>query len=194
MNKYGTVIEHLRKQNNLSLEELANILLITPDKMLNVEQGMEKLTDGEIMLCANVLSASSSALKRGEYRPRSTEAELEESLKKFNELYKAAAKSEAAILDMLQEFSHSERYKAMYIDEPEKITTVGFAIYDSISLDYVKDEKGQPLMYPTAFEAFSVVKELEEKYQEEKMTETKKSDVEIDEPEEPEWQIYNLRI
>ena len=162
-NVYGSLISRLRQNNNMTTQELANILLITPEKMMRVEAGEEILTDSELTLCANVLDASSAALRKGEYRPRTTAAELEESLGKFQELYKAAAKSEAAILDMLQELNPSERYRGRYLDEQTATRTAGFAIYDSLTADYVRDEKGEPLMYATAKEAFQAVKELEEK-------------------------------
>ena len=181
-NVYGSLISRLRQDNNMTTQELANILLITPEKMMRVEAGEEILTDSELTLCANVLDASSAALRKGEYRPRTTAAELEESLGKFQELYKAAAKSEAsiydfkkaaekpepAILDMLQELNPSERYRGRYLDEQTATRTAGFAIYDSLTADYVRDEKGEPLMYATAKEAFQAVKELEEKYEQEK--------------------------
>ena len=167
-NVYGSLISRLRQDNNMTTQELANILLITPEKMMRVEAGEEILTDSELTLCANVLDASSTALRKGEYRPRTTAAELEESLGKFQELYKAAAKSEAAILDMLQELNQSERYRGRYLDEQTATRTAGFAIYDSLAADYVRDEKGEPLMYATAKEAFQAVKELEEKYEQEK--------------------------
>ena len=167
-NVYGSLISRLRQDNNMTTQELANILLITPEKMMRVEAGEEILTDSELTLCANVLDASSAALRKGEYRPRTTAAELEESLGKFQELYKAAAKSEAAILDMLQELNPSERYRGRYLDEQTATRTAGFAIYDSLTADYVRDEKGEPLMYATAKEAFQAVKELEERYQLEK--------------------------
>lgn len=169
-NVYGSLISRLRQDNNMTTQELANILLITPEKMMRVEAGEEILTDSELTLCANVLDASSAALRKGEYRPRTTAAELEESLGKFQELYKAAAKSEAAILDMLQELNPSERYRGRYLDEHEQTATrtAGFAIYDNLAADYVRDEKGEPLMYATAKEAFQAVKELEEKYEQEK--------------------------
>lgn len=93
--------------------------------MMRVEAGEEILTDSELALCANVLDASSAALRKGEYRPRTTAAELEESLGKFQELYKAAAKSEAAILDMLQELNPSERYRGRYLDEQTATRTAG---------------------------------------------------------------------
>lgn len=109
--------------------------------MMRVEAGEEILTDSELTLCANVLDASSAALRKGEYRPRTTAAELEESLGKFQELYKAAAKSEAAILDMLQELNPSERYRGRYLDEQTATRTAGFAIYDSLTADYVRDER-----------------------------------------------------
>lgn len=167
-NVYGSLISRLRQDNNMTTQELANILLITPEKMMRVEAGEEILTDSELTLCANVLDASSAALRKGEYRPRTTAAELEESLGKFQELYKAAAKSEAAILDMLQELNPSERYRGVYLDEQTATRTAGFAIYDNLAADYVRDEKGEPLMYATAKEAFQAVKELEEKYEQEK--------------------------
>ena len=167
-NVYGSLISRLRQDNNMTTQELANILLITPEKMMRVEAGEEILTDSELTLCANVLDASSTALRKGEYRPRTTAAELEESLGKFQELYKAAAKSEAAILDMLQELNPSERYRGRYLDEQTATRTAGFAIYDELMADYVRDEKGEPLMYATAKEAFQAVKELEEKYEQEK--------------------------
>lgn len=167
-NVYGSLISRLRQDNNMTTQELANILLITPEKMMRVEAGEEILTDSELALCANVLDASSAALRKGEYRPRTTAAELEESLGKFQELYKAAAKSEAAILDMLQELNPSERYRGRYLDEQTATRTAGFAIYDNLVADYVRDEKGEPLMYATAKEAFQAVKELEEKYEQEK--------------------------
>lgn len=168
MNLYGELIRKLRQDNNITQEELANILLITPEKMAQVEAGQELLTDSELTLCANVLDASSAALKKGEYRPRTVSAELEESLQKFQDFYKAAAKSEAAILDMLQEINPSERYRGRYLDEQTTTRTAGFAIYDELMADYVRDEKGEPLMYATAKEAFQAVKELEEKYEQEK--------------------------
>ena len=168
MNLYGELIRKLRQDNNITQEELANILLITPEKMTQVEAGQELLTDSELTLCANVLDASSAALKKGEYRPRTVSAELEESLQKFQDFYKAAAKSEAAILDMLQEINQSERYRGRYLDEQTATRTAGFAIYDELMADYVRDEKGEPLMYATAKEAFQAVKELEEKYEQEK--------------------------
>ena len=168
MNLYGELIRKLRQDNNITQEELANILLITTEKMAQVEAGQELLTDSELTLCANVLDASSAALKKGEYRPRTVSAELEESLQKFQDFYKAAAKSEAAILDMLQEINPSERYRGRYLDEQTATRTAGFAIYDELMADYVRDEKGEPLMYATAKEAFQAVKELEEKYEQEK--------------------------
>ncbi len=167
-NVYGSLISRLRQDNNMTTQEFANILLITPEKMMRVEAGEEILTDSELTLCANVLDASSAALRKGEYRPRTTAAELEESLGKFQELYKVAAKSEAAILDMLQELNPSERYRGRYLDEQTATRTAGFAIYDNLAADYVRDEKGEPLMYATAKEAFQAVKELEEKYEQEK--------------------------
>ena len=63
MNLYGELIRKLRQDNNITQEELANILLITPEKMAQVEAGQELLTDSELTLCANVLDASSAALK-----------------------------------------------------------------------------------------------------------------------------------
>ena len=152
MNLYGELIRKLRQDNNIT----------------QVEAGQELLTDSELTLCANVLDASSAALKKGEYRPRTVSAELEESLQKFQDFYKAAAKSEAAILDMLQEINPSERYRGRYLDEQTTTRTAGFAIYDELMADYVRDEKGEPLMYATAKEAFQAVKELEEKYEQEK--------------------------
>ena len=67
MNLYGELIRKLRQDNNITQEELANILLITTEKMAQVEAGQELLTDSELTLCANVLDASSAALKKGEY-------------------------------------------------------------------------------------------------------------------------------
>lgn len=181
-NNYGKLIKQLREENNMSLVGLANILLVSPEKMMEVEAGEQVLTDSELTLCANVLDASSTALKKGEYRPRITAAELEENLSKFQELYKAAAKSEASILDMLQGLNPSERYRARYIDEQTATRIAGFAIYDNLVADYVRDEKGEPLMYATAKEAFQAVKELEKKYEIEKnakenVTESVTSDV-----------------
>ena len=77
MNLYGELIRKLRYDNNITQEELANILLITTEKMAQVEAGQELLTDSELTLCANVLDASSAALKKGEYRPRTVSAELD---------------------------------------------------------------------------------------------------------------------
>ena len=69
---------------------------------------------------------------------------------------------------MLQELNPSERYRGRYLDEQTATRTAGFAIYDNLAADYVRDEKGEPLMYATAKEAFQAVKELEEKYEQEK--------------------------
>ena len=45
MNLYGELIRKLRQDNNITQEELANILLITTEKMAQVEAGQELLTD-----------------------------------------------------------------------------------------------------------------------------------------------------
>ena len=72
MNLYGELIRKLRQDNNITQEELANILLISSEKMAQVEAGQELLTDSELTLCANVLDASSAALKKGYRHERYT--------------------------------------------------------------------------------------------------------------------------
>ena len=76
MNLYGELIRKLRQDNNITQEELANILLITPEKMTQVEAGQELLTDSELTLCANVLDASSAALKNGVSRAYGESSEI----------------------------------------------------------------------------------------------------------------------
>ena len=50
MNLYGELIRKLRQDNNITQEELANILLITPEKMAQVEAGQELLTDSDLIV------------------------------------------------------------------------------------------------------------------------------------------------
>lgn len=60
-NVYGSLISRLRQDNNMTTQELANILLITPEKMMRVEAGEaiqdveEQYHNSEIILDADDL-------------------------------------------------------------------------------------------------------------------------------------------
>lgn len=67
-NRYGPVIASLRKEQEVSVETLANILLISPEKLLKVESGEGELSSAEIHLAAEVLYVDPEALERGMIR------------------------------------------------------------------------------------------------------------------------------
>lgn len=162
-NKYGGLIEKLRTTHNISLDALANILLVNTDTLNAVENGKAQLSDSQLNMCSNIFDVSKFALENGEIRPRIKHAELQFNLDRLMEQYKESLESQAFMLEAIQELAPAERYKAKYLDLKD---VYGYFVYDTLKEEIVKDENNVPVKYDTAKEALEAARQLDEIYKE----------------------------
>lgn len=162
-NKYGGLIEKLRTTHNISLDALANILLVNTDTLKAVENEKAQLSDSQLNMCSNIFDVSKFALKNGEIRPRIKHAELQFNLDRLMEQYKESLESQAFMLEAIQELTPSKRYKAKYLDLKD---VYGYFVYDTLKEEIVKDENNVPVKYDTAKEALEAARQLDEIYKE----------------------------
>ena len=64
-NSYGSAIVSLRKEQDVSVKMLSDILLIPSEKLLKIESGEGELSDVEIRLAAEVFAVDSDDLMKG---------------------------------------------------------------------------------------------------------------------------------
>ena len=162
-NKYGGLIEKLRTTHNISLDALANILLVNTDTLKAVENGKAQLSDSQLNMCSNIFDVSKFALKNGEIRPRIKHAELQFNLDRLMEQYRESLESQAFMLEAIQELTPAKRYKAKYLDLKD---VYGYFVYDTLKEEIVKDENNVPIKYDTAKEALEAARQLDEIYKE----------------------------
>lgn len=167
-NKYGGLIEKLRTTHNISLDALANILLVNTDTMNAVENGKAQLSDSQLNMCSNIFDVSKFALENGEIRPRIKHAELQFNLDRLMEQYRESLESQAFMLDVIQELTPSKRYKAQYSDL-KGYDVYGYFVYDTLKEEIVKDENNIPVKYDTAKEALEAARQLDELYKEKQL-------------------------
>lgn len=162
-NKYGGLIEKLRTTHNISLDALANILLVNTDTLNAVENGKAQLSDSQLNMCSNIFDVSKFALENGEIRPRIKHAELQFNLDRLMEQYRESLESQAFMLEAIQELTPAKRYKAKYLDLKD---VYGYFVYDTLKEEIVKDENNVPVKYDTAKEALEAARQLDEIYKE----------------------------
>ena len=68
-NQYGLLFQNLRMEQGLSLEDMANIILVPVSFLQAVEEGQECLSSTDLNMAANVFGVSSEALELGEKKP-----------------------------------------------------------------------------------------------------------------------------
>ena len=125
-----------------------------------MEQGKSWFTDTELNMCANVFGVSPNALKFGDIVPRLMT--VDEKLAEVRNKISDAIKSQNDLLKIIQEFDKPNRYTAeVYGNVPD--VSIGFAIYDSVNDDYVRNEAGAVILYDTARDALIEVRNLEGK-------------------------------
>lgn len=167
-NKYGGLIEKLRITHNISLDALANILLVNTDTLNAVENGKAQLSDSQLNMCSNIFDVSKFALENGEIRPRIKHAELQFNLDRLMEQYRESLESQAFMLEAIQELTPAKRYKAQYSDL-KGYDVYGYFVYDTQKEEIVKDENNQPVKYDTAKEALEAARRLDELYKEKQL-------------------------
>lgn len=167
-NKYGGLIEKLRTTHNISLDTLANILLVNTDTLNAVENGKAQLSDSQLNMCSNIFDVSKFALENGEIRPRIKHAELQFNLDRLMEQYRESLESQAFMLEAIQELTPAKRYKAQYSDL-KGYDVYGYFVYDTQKEEIVKDENNQPVKYDTAKEALEAARRLDELYKEKQL-------------------------
>lgn len=162
-NKYGGLIEKLRAIHNVSQDVLANILLLDPDTMADVEQGKTLLSDSQLNICSNIFDVSKFALENGEIRPRIKHAELQFNIDRLLEQYKETVESQSFMLEAIQEVTPYERYKAQYSDIKDSYIN-GYFVFDELKNDFVRDKDNFPVKYDTAKEALEAARRMDELY------------------------------
>lgn len=96
--KYGPVIKEERLRQGMSLDVLANILLLENTTMEAVESGQAQLSDFRLNICANIFHLSKDALSVGVRQVAISDLELRQSLddikEQISELKKKLEKEE----------------------------------------------------------------------------------------------------
>ena len=80
MTEYKTFGEHiteLYQKNHYTREEIANVLLVTPERMMEIERGVAYPNEQESFFLENILHVDIARLKRGEVVMRKTDEEIE---------------------------------------------------------------------------------------------------------------------
>lgn len=176
-NQYGKLIETLRIERNLTASDLANIMLVSENKIKAVEQGTSWFTDTELSMCANVFGVSANALKLGEIAPM--RVAVDDKLAEIMEKMADAINSQNKLLELIQSIDEPARYRAQLYHNDN--TVVGFAVYDEIADDYIRNEVGTLMIFDTAKEALEEARRLEGKIS---LTPGEKTDVVSDEVQE----------
>lgn len=156
---YSTVIREVRKEKELSVEDLERITL-TPN-IERIEEGMAELTQQQLNLFANVLGLSSEALKQGIRKGRKdTIGELDA----FMEQLIKEKSSETFFLEAIQELTKPEHFAAKYnkTSEKEHMNTGTYYIFDIKNKCAVTDKNGEAKTYASAIEALKAAVELEQ--------------------------------
>lgn len=83
--KYGPVIKEERLRQGMSLDVLANILLLDNTTMEAVESGQAQLSDFRLNICANIFHLSKDALSVGVRQVAISDLELRQSLDDIKE-------------------------------------------------------------------------------------------------------------
>lgn len=166
LNVYGELITELRTEKEMSVEDLANIMLITPERLEKIETGRGWFSDSELNICANVLGVSAQGLKQGQRREKINPELIDQTFQEFVIHFREAQKSQAFMLEVLQELAPPVRYSAKY-ESPEtmpQLQEYGFAVYDNKEEALVCNSEGTVQFYATAKEALDAAREMDRNY------------------------------
>lgn len=96
MTEYKTFGEHiteLYQANHYTREEIANVLLVTPERMMEIERGVAYPNEQESFLLENILHIDIARLKRGEVVMRKTDEEIEAAMSSILEYLRKTQKN-----------------------------------------------------------------------------------------------------
>ena len=72
----GEIIKDLREEKGYSKEELAGLVLLTPEELSNIENGKKQPDKLSILLLSNILQVYPEFLEKGEKRYRNSKTDL----------------------------------------------------------------------------------------------------------------------
>ena len=72
----GEIIKDLREEKGYSKEELAGLVLLTPEELSNIENGKKQPDKLSILLLSNILQVYPEFLEKGEKRYRKSKTDL----------------------------------------------------------------------------------------------------------------------
>ena len=74
---FGEYITELYQANHYTRDEIANVLSVTPERMMEIETGADYPNEQESFLLENILHVDIARLKQGEVVIRKTDEEIE---------------------------------------------------------------------------------------------------------------------
>ena len=76
-NHYGLLFQNLRLEQGLSIDDMANIILVPASFLQAVEEGQECLSSADLNMAANVFGVSKDALEQGQKEPATGREDLQ---------------------------------------------------------------------------------------------------------------------
>ena len=76
-NHYGLLFQNLRLEQGLSIDDMANIILVPASFLKAVEEGQECLSSADLNMAANVFGVSKDALEQGQKEPATGREDLQ---------------------------------------------------------------------------------------------------------------------
>ena len=76
-NHYGLLFQNLRLEQGLSIDDMANIILVPASFLKAVEEGQECLSSADLNMAANVFGVSKDALEQGQKEPATRREDLQ---------------------------------------------------------------------------------------------------------------------
>lgn len=114
--KYGTVIKEERLRQGISLDVLANILLLDSDAVEQVEKGQVELSDFRLNICANIFHLSKDSLMVGVRQVAISDLELRQELEKITQQLSDLMKTEKNLIKN----NESDEDHIAFVDETDK--------------------------------------------------------------------------
>ena len=102
LEKMGECILRLRKERGYSLEELAGLILSSPDELRKIESGTQQPDKMTLTLLSNVLNVYPDSLQNGEIQYRNSQSNLINLMKETLEYLQETEKDNKEIAEHIQ--------------------------------------------------------------------------------------------
>ena len=157
-NTYGEPISRLRERDDLEVKELARILMVPPNIIKNVENGVGWLSDSQLAITSMVFNVSVDALKEGIIRQTPSEEEIQQSLQSMHE---DILEVKEKIEQLMNVFPEGNRFDVKFMTVDYLDDLYAFRIYDKKIGTFVTDSNGKPVQFDFANEAIDEAARLE---------------------------------